>query len=191
MRRSTKALRALQPSREEVEARLAALGPACPAPVASLLRELARRPRTFFDMQRQRRQLPAHSFSARVVRLARSNRVVIIKGATGCGKTTQVPQFLLDASLRRVLTGETPPAGLANIVVTQPRRLSAVGVAQRVAAERGEPVGRSVGYQIRMEAQRSAATRLLFCTTGILLRRLEGDPALEVLICCCCFRRCC
>lgn len=63
-------------------------------------------------------------------------------------------------------------------VCTQPRRISAIGVAERVAAERVERIGNVVGYQIRLESKMSSSTRLLFCTTGILLRRLESDPDL-------------
>lgn len=55
---------------------------------------------------------------------------------------------------------------------TQPRRISAISVAARIASERGESLGETVGYQIRLEAKRSAQTRLLFCTTGVLLRQL-------------------
>ena len=65
-----------------------------------------------------------------------------------------------------------------NIIVTQPRRISAIGVAERMAAERCERVGETVGYSIRLENKRSAKTRLLLCTTGILLRRLQVDPDL-------------
>ena len=65
-----------------------------------------------------------------------------------------------------------------NIIVTQPRRISALGVAERVAAERGEMPGGIVGYSIWLESG-SAATALLFCTTGILMRRLEEDPELD------------
>lgn len=65
-----------------------------------------------------------------------------------CGKTTQIPQFILDASL----TG--PAEQVANIICTQPRRISAVSVAQRVAQERAEHLGNSVGYQIRLESVR-------------------------------------
>lgn len=65
-----------------------------------------------------------------------------------CGKTTQIPQFILDASLNG-------PAGqVANIICTQPRRISAISVAQRVAQERAECLGNSVGYQIRLESVR-------------------------------------
>ena len=60
--------------------------------------------------------------------------------------------------------------GTSNIVCTQPRRISAISVAQRVAEERGEALGRTVGYAIRMESCRSPDTRLLLCTTGVLVR---------------------
>ena len=66
----------------------------------------------------------------------------------------------------------------ANIIVTQPRRISAIGVADRIAAERVEKVGQTVGYSIRLDSRRSSATRLLLCTTGVLLRRLQVDPDL-------------
>lgn len=65
-----------------------------------------------------------------------------------CGKTTQIPQFILDATLRG------PADKVANILCTQPRRISAISVAQRVAQERAEPLGNSVGYQIRLESVR-------------------------------------
>uniref|UniRef100_A0A8C9EI52 RNA helicase n=1 Tax=Pavo cristatus TaxID=9049 RepID=A0A8C9EI52_PAVCR len=90
-----------------------------------------------------------------------------------CGKTTQIPQFILDASL------QGSPNTVANIICTQPRRISAISVAERVAKERTERVGVTVGYQIRLESVKSSATRLLYCTTGVLLRRLEGDLTLQ------------
>ena len=61
----------------------------------------------------------------------------------------------------------------ANLLVTQPRRISAMGVAERIAAERAEPTGHTAGYAIRLESKRSRHTRLLLCTTGVLLRRLQ------------------
>ena len=66
----------------------------------------------------------------------------------------------------------------ANIIVTQPRRISAIGVSERIASERCEKLGQTVGYSIRLESKRSKKTRLLLCTTGILLRRLQCDPDL-------------
>jgi ATP-dependent RNA helicase DHX36 len=115
----------------------------------------------------QRKRLPVWAHQEEIVATLRDKQVIVISGATGCGKTTQVGQFVLDAF---------PDA---NIVCTQPRRISAVGVADRVAAERGEKVGESIGYCIRLEAATSVDTSLLFCTTGILLRRLQSDDLLQ------------
>lgn len=130
-----------------------------------------------------RKSLPASSASAQILDLIRSNRVVIIAGETGCGKTTQVPQFILDEAI------EAGAGSECNIVVTQPRRVSAIGVASRVAVERGEaldgkkPVAPNslVGYAIRGERRASRECRLLFTTTGVLLRRLGagGDTNLN------------
>ena len=123
-------------------------------------------------MQATRRRLPAYKQREEVAELIRQSACVVVVGETGCGKTTQVPQFVLDDLVSR---GE---GAACNIVCTQPRRLAAMSVAQRVAAERAEAVGGTVGYKIRLESKAGADTRLMFCTTGILLRRLQGDPEL-------------
>uniref|UniRef100_A0A8C2ZET2 RNA helicase n=1 Tax=Cyclopterus lumpus TaxID=8103 RepID=A0A8C2ZET2_CYCLU len=117
----------------------------------------------------EREQLPVRQFKEEVLAAVQSNAVVIIRGATGCGKTTQVPQFLLDTFI------QTGRASDCNIVVTQPRRISAVSVAERVAYERGEDVGKSCGYSVRFESvlPRPHAS-ILFCTVGVLLRKLEA-----------------
>ena len=119
-----------------------------------------------------RESLPAWKEKEKILSLLGRQQVLVISGMTGCGKSTQVPQFILDAWL-----ADSRPNHV-NIVCTQPRRISAVGVATRVAQEREEKVGGVVGYQIRLETCVSDKTRLSFCTTGILLRRLESDPTL-------------
>ena len=84
----------------------------------------------------------------------------------------QVAQYLLEEAAVR----HEP----ISIVCTQPRRISAIGVAERVASERGEVCGDgAVGYAVRGESRQSASTTLLFCTTGVLLRMLEEDPELK------------
>lgn len=107
----------------------------------------------------------------------------MISGETGCGKSTQVPQFILDQYFAR-LAAHSNFSGCKNIepvqiLCTQPRRLTAIAIAERVSNERCERVGNVIGYQIRLENKISAATRLTFCTTGLLLRRLQSDPMLE------------
>ena len=101
-------------------------------------------------------------------------RALLITGETGCGKTTQCPQFLLeDADARG-------KGSALRVVVCQPRRIAAIGVANRVAEERGERVGESVGYAIKGESKvHSEKTRLLFCTTAVVLRRMVQDPGLQ------------
>lgn len=121
--------------------------------------------------------LPAFTAGEDIVRAVASRRVVVISGATGCGKTTQIPQLILEDAYRRG-QGDT-----TRIVCTQPRRISAIGVAERVAAERGGlspgAAASDVGYQIRLERRSHERTRLLFCTTGVLLRRMQRDGNLD------------
>eukprot|EP00050_Salpingoeca_kvevrii_P001156 m.163632 g.163632 ORF g.163632 m.163632 type:complete len:1019 (-) comp10307_c0_seq24:1459-4515(-) len=131
----------------------------------------------FQAMLEFRRKLPAYQMRKEIVAAVAKSQVLVISGETGCGKTTQVPQFLLDDAIER---GQ---GASCRIVCTQPRRISAISVAERVAAERCEPCGgASCGYQIRLE---SRAPRehgsILYCTTGILLRKLVGDPTLAEL----------
>uniref|UniRef100_A0A665WCC3 Putative ATP-dependent RNA helicase DHX57 n=1 Tax=Echeneis naucrates TaxID=173247 RepID=A0A665WCC3_ECHNA len=135
-----------------------------------LKKKLSRR---FRSMLEQRKNLPAWQERENILDLLEDCQVLVVSGMTGCGKTTQIPQFILDASL------SGPANQVANIICTQPRRISAISVAQRVAQERAERLGNSVGYQIRLESVRSSATRLLYCTTGVLLRRLEGEADLK------------
>ena len=122
-----------------------------------------------------RSRLPISNQRPHILSLLSSHQVLVLSGATGCGKSTQVPQFILEWLDEK---GEPRSAGQPDIICTQPRRISAVSLAERVAVERGEEVGHSVGYQIRLEKHASAHTRILFCTVGILLRRLATDPTL-------------
>lgn len=138
-------------------------------------RERVEASKEFAGRRRQRGQLPAAAARAEFLEMVRGSQVVLVSGETGCGKTTQIPQFLLEEWEEGVGPDEF------RVLVTQPRRIAAVGVAQRVADERCERVGAGVGYQIRGESKVGADTRLLFCTTGLLLRRMQGDPLLDEL----------
>ncbi|XP_050186132.1 3'-5' RNA helicase YTHDC2-like [Myiozetetes cayanensis] len=123
-----------------------------------------------FDSFRQ--YLPVFEKQEEIVKIIKDNKVVLIVGETGSGKTTQIPQFILDDCYK---TG-TP----CRIFCTQPRRLAALAVAERVAAERREKIGQTIGYQIRLESRVSPKTLVTFCTNGILLRTLmAGDSTLS------------
>src|SRR5215831_14883692 len=114
------------------------------------------------------KSLPIWQIHAEIVEtLRRGNRLVLV-APTGSGKTTQVPQMLVDAGL----------AGDKKIVVLQPRRVAARTVAARVAWERKVRLGGEVGYQIRFDDQTSLGTRICFVTEGILLRWLQDDRTL-------------
>uniref|UniRef100_A0AAQ4QP15 RNA helicase n=1 Tax=Gasterosteus aculeatus aculeatus TaxID=481459 RepID=A0AAQ4QP15_GASAC len=126
------------------------------------------------DLDSFRNALPVHERQGEIIQLIRDNRVVLVVGETGSGKTTQIPQFLLDECSRN---GDP-----CRIFCTQPRRLAAIAVAERVAAERGESVGQTVGYHIRLESRVSPKTLLTFCTSGVLLRTLmAGDASLKTV----------
>ena len=96
----------------------------------------------------------------------------LISYSIGAGKTTVIPTLLFNDMIENGL------GCYANIWVTQPRRISAISVAERIASERGEKVGETCGYSIKLERKCSSRTRITLCTTGILLRRLQCDPDL-------------
>ncbi|RVW16939.1 DExH-box ATP-dependent RNA helicase DExH3 [Vitis vinifera] len=120
-----------------------------------------------------RGSLPASKEKDALLTAISGNQVVIVSGETGCGKTTQIPQFILESEI------ESVRGAVCSIICTQPRRISAMSVSERVAAERGEKLGESVGYKVRLEGMKGKDTCLLFCTTGILLRRLLVDRNLK------------
>ncbi|XP_073223710.1 DExH-box ATP-dependent RNA helicase DExH5, mitochondrial isoform X3 [Cicer arietinum] len=120
-----------------------------------------------------RSNLPAYKEKEAILSAISKNQVIIISGETGCGKTTQIPQFILESEI------ESVHGAACNIICTQPRRISAMSVSERVAFERGEKLGESVGYRVRLEGMKGRDTHLLFCTTGILLRRLLADRNLK------------
>ena len=113
--------------------------------------------------------LPIFDFKDRILESIRENSVVIITAETGAGKSTQVPQFLIEDGYQ--------------VVVTQPRRLAARTVAERVAEEVGCEIGGLVGYRTAFERADSIDTRCLFCTDGLqLVRELTGTGRAQVLV---------
>ncbi|XP_043700899.1 DExH-box ATP-dependent RNA helicase DExH3 [Telopea speciosissima] len=120
-----------------------------------------------------RKSLPSYKEKERLLSAIARNQVVVISGETGCGKTTQLPQYILESEI------ESGRGAFCSIICTQPRRISAMAVSERVSTERGEPLGESVGYKVRLEGMKGKNTHLLFCTSGILLRRLLSDRNLN------------
>ena len=127
------------------------------------------------EVERQRCSLPATLHRQAVLDVVQDGQVAVISGDTGCGKSTQIPQLIL----RAAFAGDADAAAAVNIICTQPRRISAVTIAERVASEMGSTAGGLCGYQVRLDNKTSRDTRLTYCTTGILLRRLQGDPNLN------------
>lgn len=114
-----------------------------------------------------RQQLPTWSMKGEFLTALADNQIVIVSSETGSGKSTQIPQFILDECFEQKRQ--------CRIVCTQPRRLATISVAQRVAEEWGEPLGNTVGYQIRLESMLSAKSSLIYCTNGIMLKSLMNN----------------
>lgn len=121
-------------------------------------------------LEQQRKSLPIASVEKRLVEEVQKNDTLIIVGETGSGKTTQLPQFLLNGGFCH--DGKI-------IGITQPRRVAAVTVAKRVAEECGVELGQKVGYSIRFEDVTSSSTRIKYMTDGLLLREALLDPFLS------------
>ena len=114
-------------------------------------------------------QLPIEEVRQPLKAALQQSHRLILSAPTGSGKSTQIPQMLLDEGL----------IGEGEVVVLQPRRLAARMLATRVAQERQGPLGQEVGYQIRFEKVISSKTRIRFVTEGILLRQMIQDPMLK------------
>ncbi|XP_054278787.1 ATP-dependent RNA helicase DHX30-like isoform X2 [Macrosteles quadrilineatus] len=119
--------------------------------------------------------LPIDKFRQEIINLVENNSFVVIKGEPGCGKSTQVPQYIFETfAADREATD-------CNIVVTQPRRISAISLAERVAYERDEQVGDVVGYHVRLYAKHPKYRDgyILFCSTGMLVQKMVSDAGLS------------
>jgi ATP-dependent RNA helicase DHX37/DHR1 len=125
------------------------------------------------EIQEARLQLPVVAEEQKIMEAIHNNDVVVVWGATGSGKTTQVPQFLYEAGYGAP-GGPTP----GMIGVTQPRRVAAVSMSKRVGDELGSDKSR-VAYQIRFDTSTSAKTAVKFMTDGVLLREISQDFVLS------------
>ncbi|XP_050524124.1 3'-5' RNA helicase YTHDC2-like isoform X2 [Daktulosphaira vitifoliae] len=111
-----------------------------------------------------RKSLPIWEKRGQIIQEIENNPVVIITAETGSGKTTQIPQFIIDSSAIK-----NKPC---RVICCQPRRIAAISMADRVSNERGENIGMSTGYQVRLESCVSHETTIIYCTTGVLTRTL-------------------
>lgn len=119
--------------------------------------------------------LPIHQYKDELIRSVLANHCLVITGETGCGKTTQLPQYLLEA----IESGTEQAAITGMIGVTQPRRMAAISVANRVSCEQHCTVGHRVGYQVRFDDCTTPDTKIKYMTDGCLLRELLDDPYLS------------
>lgn len=110
--------------------------------------------------------LPIAAYEKEIVAAVQNESILILAGDTGCGKSTQVPQFL-------------HRSGFDKIACTQPRRIACIGLSKRVSHEMLCEYATNVGYQIRFERQKTAKTKILFITEGLLLRQLSDDENLS------------
>ncbi|KAG8712172.1 hypothetical protein FRC09_020158, partial [Ceratobasidium sp. 395] len=124
------------------------------------------------EMLPKRNELPIASFRSKIIESLDHHQVIVLSGETGCGKSTQLPAYILEDQLSK---------GLAcRIYCTEPRRISAISLAQRVSRELGEPsnavgtLSSLIGYSVRLESNITRNTRLAFVTNGIALRMLES-----------------
>lgn len=110
--------------------------------------------------------LPIAAYKDEIVEALKSEQILILAGDTGCGKSTQVPQYLYRA-------------GYEKVACTQPRRIACISLSKRVAHEMLCEFHSEVGYQIRFERSKTVHTRILFITEGLLLRQLADDENLS------------
>lgn len=124
----------------------------------------------YFNLYKKRITLPVFEYQADFMRLLNEHQSIVLVGETGSGKTTQIPQWCVEFALTK---------GKKGVACTQPRRVAAMSVAQRVSEEMDVGLGEEVGYSIRFEDCSSAKTVLKYMTDGMLLREAMSDPMLE------------
>lgn len=127
-------------------------------------------------------ELPVHSMRKKIIQTVYNNDCSIFLGETGCGKTTQIPRFLYEArqkKLQAILPNKKSSRHKYLICCTQPRRVAAISVAERVASEINQKCGELVGYSVRFDEAISRRTKIKYMTDGMLLREALLDPYLR------------
>lgn len=124
--------------------------------------------RVLTELDRTRQKLPIFAYRSKILATLAEHRVMILVGETGSGKTTQIPQYIFESNAQE------------KVAITQPRRVAAISVAQRVAEEVGKgSLGSTVGYCVRFDDSTSKETRLKFMTDGMLMREALLSPSLD------------
>ncbi|CAN7129145.1 unnamed protein product [Brassica rapa subsp. narinosa] len=126
----------------------------------------------YYEILEKRKSLPVYAQKQEFLQCLMSNQTLILVGETGSGKTTQIPQFVLEA------VHENHPSKWL-VGCTQPRRVAAMSVASRVAEEMDVAIGEEVGYSVRFEDCTSSKTVLKYLTDGMLMREAMTDPLLQ------------
>ncbi|VDP87224.1 unnamed protein product [Echinostoma caproni] len=128
-------------------------------------------------LRRDQAALPMAAFRSQLLDQLSDHRVVVVAGDTGCGKSTQVPQYLHAGELDSC--GQPIGKGYQHIAVTQPRRIACISLAARVSTEMLNELGSKVAYQVRFERTKTKGTQIVFVTEGLLLRQMQLDPFLK------------
>lgn len=118
------------------------------------------------QLRTQQSNLPVFKYKQTILETIKSNQVTLIAGDTGCGKSTQIPRYLIEN-------------GCKNIACTQPRRIACMSLAKRVSYETLNEFKSEVAYQVRFERTRTKRTKILFLTEGVLIRQIQNDPLLS------------
>jgi HrpA-like RNA helicase len=124
----------------------------------------------YFELFRKRIALPVWEYQDKFLELLAKHKTICLVGETGSGKTTQIPQWCVEYAKK---------VGKKSVSCTQPRRVAAMSVAQRVSEEMDVSLGQEVGYSIRFEDCSGPRTLLKYMTDGMLLREAMSDPMLE------------
>ncbi|CAH7687057.1 P-loop containing nucleoside triphosphate hydrolase protein [Phakopsora pachyrhizi] len=130
-------------------------------------------------LSESRRLLPVYLGKEAILREVSENDTLIVLGETGCGKTTQIPQYLIGQDYERISSCDSKEPKLIKVVVTQPRRVAATSLAARVSEEVGCRLGTTVGYSVRFDDCSGKKTRLKYVTDGTLLQELLSDKLLS------------
>ncbi|XP_050367474.1 probable pre-mRNA-splicing factor ATP-dependent RNA helicase DEAH2 isoform X2 [Argentina anserina] len=147
------------------------------SPMSSLINRWTGKPYSarYYEILEKRKTLPVWQQKEEFFQALKSSQSLVLVGETGSGKTTQIPQFVLEAVDRESSSDKSRKM----IACTQPRRVAAMSVSRRVAEEMDVTIGEEVGYNIRFEDCSSARTVLKYLTDGMLLREAMTDPLLE------------